>query len=415
MNKKEHKNQAERSSRRLWITLLFFCFTVTGFMQAANAVFAQTTVTATFKNATLNEVLWEVQRQTDFTFVYSTEEVKNVKVEKLIVNHEKIADVLDKCLKGSGLTYTVHEGVIAIKPASKVEAVAAPQQEVKVNGSVVDETGESVIGANVLVKGTTNGCTTDLDGHFSLDVDHLPVTLIVSYVGYLRQEVISAKMVKVEMVPDNNLMDEVVVTGYGTFKKSAYAGSASSVKGETLKDVPAISFKDLLQGNAPGVQFTSSSGQPGASSSLRIRGMGSFNASNSPLYVIDGVPMRSGTINTMSSDAGLDIMSTINSSDIESVTVIKDAAAASLYGSRAANGVVLITTKKGKAGKASISLKADWGSSDFAMDYRPVMGGEERRQYIYDGLVAGQIKKGKSEADAMAYADGKIDNYASVL
>ena len=416
MNKKGHKNQAERSSRRLWITLLFFCFTVTGFMQAANAVFAQTTVTATFKNATLSEVLWEVQRQTDFTFVYSTEEVKNVKVEKLIVNHEKIANVLDKCLKGSGLTYTVHDGVIAIKPASKVEEMAAPQQKTKLNGTVVDETGEAIIGANVIVKGTTNGCTTDLDGHFPLDVDPLPATLMVSYIGYIRQEikVTSAKTIKVEMTPDNNLMDEVVITGYGTFKKSAYAGSAASVKGETLKDVPAISFKDLLQGNAPGVQFTSSSGQPGASSSLRIRGMGSFNASNSPLYVIDGVPMRSGTINTMSSDAGLDIMSTINSSDIESVTVIKDAAAASLYGSRAANGVVLITTKKGKAGKPSISLKADWGSSDFAMDYRPIMGGEERRQYIYDGLVAGQIKKGKSEADAMAYADGEIDDYAPV-
>ena len=416
MNKKGHKNQAERSSRRLWITLLFFCFTVTGFMQAANAVFAQTTVTATFKNATLSEVLWEVQRQTDFTFVYSTEEVKNVKVEKLIVNHEKIANVLDKCLKDSGLTYTVHDGVIAIKPASKVEEAATPQQKTKLNGTVVDETGEAIIGANVIVKGTTNGCTTDLDGHFTLDVDHLPVTLMVSYIGYIRQEikVTSAKTIKVEMAPDNNLMDEVVITGYGTFKKSAYAGSAASVKGETLKDVPAISFKDLLQGNAPGVQFTSSSGQPGASSSLRIRGMGSFNASNSPLYVIDGVPMRSGTINTMSSDAGLDIMSTINSSDIESVTVIKDAAAASLYGSRAANGVVLITTKKGKAGKPSISLKADWGSSDFAMDYRPIMGGEERRQYIYDGLVAGQIKKGKSEADAMAYADGEIDDYAPV-
>lgn len=416
MNKKGHKNQAERSSRRLWITLLFFCFTVTGFMQAANAVFAQTTVTATFKNATLSEVLWEVQRQTDFTFVYSTEEVKNVKVEKLIVNHEKIANVLDKCLKGSGLTYTVHDGVIAIKPVSKVEEMAAPQQKTKLNGTVVDEAGEAIIGANVIVKGTTNGCTTDLDGHFTLDVDHLPATLMVSYIGYIRQEikVTSAKTIKVEMAPDNNLMDEVVITGYGTFKKSAYAGSAASVKGETLKDVPAISFKDLLQGNAPGVQFTSSSGQPGASSSLRIRGMGSFNASNSPLYVIDGVPMRSGTINTMSSDAGLDIMSTINSSDIESVTVIKDAAAASLYGSRAANGVVLITTKKGKAGKPSISLKADWGSSDFAMDYRPIMGGAERRQYIYDGLVAGQIKKGKSEADAMAYADGEIDDYAPV-
>lgn len=417
MNKKDYCNKHERSSKRLWITFLFFCFIVTGFMQAANTAFAQTTVTATFKKATLSEVLWEVQRQTDFTFVYSTKDVEGINVQNLNVSNEKIAVVLEKCLKDSGLTYSVHNGVIAIKPiVNEVKEVAAPQQKTKVSGTVIDETGEPIIGANVVVKGTTNGGTTDLDGRFFLEVDHLPVTLIVSYIGYVRQEikVTSGKMLKVEMSPDINLMEEVVVTGYGTFKKSAYAGSASSVKGETLKDVPAVSFKDLLQGNAPGVQFTSSSGQPGASSSLRIRGMGSFNASNSPLYVIDGVPMRSGTINTMSSDAGLDIMSTINSSDIESVTVIKDAAAASLYGSRAANGVVLITTKKGKVGKPTITLKADWGSSDFAMDYRPVMGGEERRQYIYDGLVAGQLKKGKSEADAMAYADGEIDDYAPV-
>lgn len=417
MNKKDYCNKDERSSKRLWITFLFFCFIVTGFMQAANTAFAQTTVTATFKKATLSEVLWEVQRQTDFTFVYSTKDVEGINVQNLNVSNEKIAVVLEKCLKNSGLTYSVHNGVIAIKPiVNEVKEVAASQQKTKVSGTVIDETGEPIIGANVVVKGTTNGGTTDLDGHFFLEVDHLPVTLTVSYIGYVRQEikVTSGKMLKVEMSPDINLMEEVVVTGYGTFKKSAYAGSASSVKGETLKDVPAISFKDLLQGNAPGVQFTSSSGQPGASSSLRIRGMGSFNASNSPLYVIDGVPMRSGTINTMSSDAGLDIMSTINSSDIESVTVIKDAAAASLYGSRAANGVVLITTKKGKVGKPTITLKADWGSSDFAMDYRPVMGGEERRQYIYDGLVAGQLKKGKSEADAMAYADGEIDDYAPV-
>lgn len=417
MNKKDYCNKHERSSKRLWITFLFFCFIVTGFMQAANTAFAQTTVTATFKKATLSEVLWEVQRQTDFTFVYSTKDVEGINVQNLNVSNEKIAVVLEKCLKDSGLTYSVHNGVIAIKPiVNEVKEVAAPQQKTKVSGAVIDEIGEPIIGANVVVKGTTNGGTTDLDGRFFLEVDHLPVTLIVSYIGYVRQEikVTSGKMLKVEMSPDINLMEEVVVTGYGTFKKSAYAGSASSVKGETLKDVPAVSFKDLLQGNAPGVQFTSSSGQPGASSSLRIRGMGSFNASNSPLYVIDGVPMRSGTINTMSSDAGLDIMSTINSSDIESVTVIKDAAAASLYGSRAANGVVLITTKKGKVGKPTITLKADWGSSDFAMDYRPVMGGEERRQYIYDGLVAGQLKKGKSEADAMAYADGEIDDYAPV-
>mgnify|MGYP001054076975 FL=1 len=400
--------------KRLCMMFLFLCITTSGLMRAS--VFAQTTVTAKFRNVTLNEVLWEIQKQTDFTFIYSTNDAKKVRVENLDVKNELISEVLNKCLRNSGLTYTVHDGVIAIRKAEPVRTETVAREKYTITGKVIEDSGEPIIGANVIVKGTTNGMMTDMDGNFHLEVTDKKVTLMVSYIGYTRQEikVTSAKTIKVEMAPDNNLMDEVVITGYGTFKKSAYAGSAASVKGETLKDVPAISFKDLLQGNAPGVQFTSSSGQPGASSSLRIRGMGSFNASNSPLYVIDGVPMRSGTINTMSSDAGLDIMSTINSSDIESVTVIKDAAAASLYGSRAANGVVLITTKKGKAGKPSISLKADWGSSDFAMDYRPIMGGEERRQYIYDGLVAGQIKKGKSEADAMAYADGEIDDYAPV-
>ena len=290
------------------------------------------------------------------------------------------------------------------------------QTLVQIRGSVVDETGEPVIGANILVKGTTQGTTSDVDGQFSLSVDRVPVTLQISYIGYARQEVeaVSGKTVKVQMTPDTQMMEEVVVTGYGTFKKSAYAGSASNVKGEKMKDIPAVTFKDLLQGNASGVQFSSSSGQPGASSSLRIRGMGSFNASNAPLYVIDGVPMRAGTVNSINSKAGLDIMSTLNSSDIESITIIKDAAAASLYGSRAANGVVLITTKRGKAGKPSVQFKADWGESDFAMEYRPIMGGEERRQYIYDGLKAGQIKKGKSEEQAQAYADKRIDDLAPV-
>lgn len=187
--------------------------------------------------------------------------------------------------------------------------------------TIIDETGEPIIGANILVKGTT----TDIDGHFSLDVDRAPAALIISYIGYAKQEIKAAggKVIRIVMNPDNNVMEEVVVTGYGTFKKSAYAGSASNVKAEKMKDIPTVSFMDMLQGNAPGVQFSSSSGQPGASSSLNIRGMGSFNASNSPLYVIDGVPMRSGSINSIDTDAGLDIMSTINSSDIENITIPK--------------------------------------------------------------------------------------------
>ena len=417
MTKKQNYTRSWEGSKRMWITFLFFSFMMIGFVQASNTVFAQTTVTVNLKDATLSDVLWEIQRQTDFTFIYSTNDVKKVKVHNLNVKNEKIAAVLDECLKNSGLAYTVKDGAIAIRPVNEVRGVAAvEQQKYTVSGTVVDETGESVIGANVLVKGTTNGQTTDIDGHFSIQTDHASVTLVVSYVGYTRQEVkaTAGRMLKVVLVPDANLTEEVIITGYGTFKKSAYAGSASSVKNEKIADVPSVSFQDLLQGNATGVQFTAASGQPGSSSSLRIRGMGSFNASNSPLYVIDGVPVTSGSINSISSDSGLDAMSTINTSDIENITIIKDAAAASLYGSRAANGVVLITTKKGKTGKAVVNLKADWGFSDFAMDYRPTLSGAERREYIYDGMVRGQIRDGKSEADAQAYADKNIDKYAPV-
>lgn len=417
MTKKQNYTSSWEGSKRMWITFLFFSFMMIGFVQAANTAFAQTTVTVNVKDATLSDVLWEIQRQTDFTFIYSTNDVRKVKVHSLNVKNEKIAAVLDECLKNSGLAYTVKDGAIAIRPVNEVRGVAAvEQQKYTVTGTVIDETGESVIGANVLVKGTTNGQTTDLDGHFSIQVEQAAVTLVVSYVGYVRQEVkaTAGRMVKVVLVPDANLTEEVIVTGYGTFKKSAYAGSAASVKNEKIADVPSVSFQDLLQGNATGVQFTSASGQPGSAASLRIRGMGSFNASSSPLYVIDGVAVTSGSINSIDSDGGLDAMSTINTSDIADITIIKDAAAASLYGSRAANGVVLITTKKGQAGKAVVNLKADWGFSDFAMDYRPTLSGAERREYIYNGLKLGQERGGKSEADAIAYADKNIDKYAPV-
>ncbi|MBO5251209.1 MAG: TonB-dependent receptor [Bacteroidaceae bacterium] len=299
----------------------------------------------------------------------------------------------------------------SVEVTSSSSEINAPLQTISIKGTVIDANGNPIIGANVLEKGTTNGTITDMDGKFSLDVKQGAI-INISFIGYQTQEMKAAPIMSIVLQEDSELMEEVVVTGYGTFKKSAFAGSASNVKSSKIADVPAVSFQDMLQGNAPGVQFSQSSGQPGASTSISIRGMGSFNASNTPLYVIDGVPVRSGSINTMDSDAGLDIMSTINTSDIENITIIKDAAAASLYGSRAANGVVLITTKKGKEGKAKVSFKADWGFSDFAMEYRPVMSGEERREYIYNALKMGQIRDGESEEDAIAYADKRIDRYA---
>lgn len=279
MKQKHHKPYEGKNSKCLWVVCLFFCMIATGWVQAASKVFAQTTVTATFKNASLSEVLWEIQRQTNFTFVYSTVDVKNILVKNLQVKEEKIADVLNKCLKDSGLTYSVENGVIAIKEADKAYA-STEQKEITIEGLVIDETGSPVIGANIVVKGTTRGTTTGVDGHFTVKVENLPANLVISYIGYIKQEVKIEKnhALQIRLKPDSNLMEEVVVTGYGTFKKSAYAGSASTVKTGELKDLPAVSFTSMLEGNAPGVQITSASGQPGASTSIRIRGMGSFNA-----------------------------------------------------------------------------------------------------------------------------------------
>ena len=302
----------------------------------------------------------------------------------------------------------------AYVPYSSDADIMMSTQDHKVSGKIVDENGEAVIGANILVLGTGSGTVSDIDGNFSLNVAKFPVTIKISYIGYADKTVklTSSRANTITLKVEDNLLDEVIVTGYGTYKKSAYAGSASAVNSKKLKDIPAVSFQNMLQGNAAGVQFSSSSGMPGAASNINIRGMGSFNASNTPLYVIDGVPVVSGSIDATGSKAGLDVMSTINPSDIENISIIKDAAAASLYGSRAANGVILITTKRGKSGKAKVNLKADWGFSDFAMEYRPVMNGAERREYVYRGLYDGQILKGASEDAAKAYADEKVERYA---
>ena len=186
------------------------------------------------------------------------------------------------------------------------------------------------------------------------------------------QTVTAHQGMKIVLKNDTHAIDEVIVTGYGNFKKSSFTGAASTADLSKLEDVPMISIEDKLAGSVPGLQITNTSGAPGSVSSVRVRGMGSINAGNNPLYVIDGTPVSSGNINAFSgpgdgyNDSGTNILSTINSNDIESITVIKDAAAASLYGSRAANGVIVITTKSGSRGKTHVDFRSDWGFSKAA-------------------------------------------------
>ncbi|MCF0165494.1 MAG: TonB-dependent receptor [Bacteroidales bacterium] len=381
-------------------------------------------VTIKAKEMTLGELLWEIHKQTNYDFVYSTDDIKSVKIGAIDVTNERLEKVLDSFVVKNGLFYEIGNKTITIsrytaatelQPAKKKE-----QTPLIATGIILDESGVAIIGANIIVKNgtgkTIQGTVSGIDGSFSLQIENENTPVEISCLGFkaLNTKINSGQNQDIILAADAQLIDELVITAYGTFKKSAYAGSASNLKADKLKDIPVVSFQENLQGSVAGVQFSSASGQPGASTEVNIRGMGSFNAGNSPLYVIDGIPVASGSVSSMGSDAGLDIMSTINNSDIESMTIIKDAAAASLYGSRAANGVIIINTKRGKSGKAQFNLKADWGFSDFAMQYRPVMNGEQRREYIYNALKNGALRDGDSEEEAIAYADDEIDNYAPV-
>ena len=222
-------------------------------------------------------------------------------------------------------------------------SITAFAQQITVNGNVVDATGEPIIGATVRVAGQQGGVITDFDGNFHIQANS-GATITVSYVGYQEAQVAAAPRVNIVLQDDAQLLKDVVVIGYGTVKKSDATGSVMSVEADQLNKGLATSPADLLQGKTPGVQITTNSGAPGAGSTIRIRGGSSLSASNDPLIVIDGLPIRGTGI------SGGDVLNTINPNDIESFSILKDASATAIYGSRASNGVILITTKKGKAG-----------------------------------------------------------------
>ena len=304
-------------------------------------------------------------------------------------------------------------------PATKVSSVPASViQKLTVSGTVTTLSDNLPLpAASVVEKGTLNATSTDVNGAFTLTVSGEQALLVVSFIGMKVKEVpvTPGTPMVIAMEEDNFNLEEVIVTGYGSVKKEAYAGSASIIKMESLSDVPVTNIGQLLQGSVSGVQFTNTSGQPGAATQIRIRGTGSFNASNDPLFVVDGVPIISGNISSLGTSSGLDILSTMSPSDIESISIIKDAAAASLYGSRAANGVIVITTKKGSSGAAKVTFRTEMGYSDFATEYRPFMGGQERRETIYEGLVnEGIYYLGMDQVAALAHADANIDTYAAM-
>ena len=287
--------------------------------------------------------------------------------------------------------------------------LSAAAQNITVKGTVTDaQTGDPIPGAGVVVSGTATGVVTDFDGTYSITVASDGV-LIFSSIGYetMQVPVLGKKNLNVELSPSAEFIDETIVVAYGTAKKSSYSGSATMVRSEELAQKPVSSVEQALQGKVAGLQVSTASGQPGAATTFRIRGTGSLNASSDPLYVIDGVATTSTSYSKNASDANTttSILSSINPQDIESITVLKDAAAASLYGSRAANGVVIITTKSGKAGQGHLNFNAAVGISAVPKQYK-MASSTDYYKMVYNDYLDVANATGKDYTWANAQTQG---------
>ena len=326
------------------------------------------------------------------------------KNESKLLSIQGIAKASAFCLLLSA--FSVNAAMAAPAPAGTVDEVMAVQQGKKVTGVVVDGTGEPVIGANVVVKGTTNGTITDFDGNYTIEGVPADGVLVISYIGYLSQEIPvgNQSAINVTLKEDTQTLDEVVVVGYGTMRKSDVTGSISTAKGEEMLKAQNFSALDNLRGKAAGVNIFSNSSQPGAyGSRVVIRGQATINASSDPLYVVDGVVMENFYL--------------MNPNDIESMEVLKDASATAIYGARGANGVVVITTKNGSksGGKATVTFDSYVGVKKIANKLDVLNAGEFVR-LDYERTLW-RMGTGDSGADGMTKWEeryGKFSDLASI-
>jgi TonB-linked SusC/RagA family outer membrane protein len=306
---------------------------------------------------TLSEFFKEIEKQSDYRFFYNDELVGIEKeVYQLDVKNESVDEVLTSLLENTGLRYRKLDNNLIVISTQEL------LQSISVTGAVVDATGEPVIGANVSVKGTTLGTITDIDGNFTLNVPNDNAVLVFSYIGYATQEIKvgSQRTFRIVLQEDNVALEEVTVVAYGTTRKKDLIGSVSTIEAKVVAQQSVSTITKALEGAVPGVQLSSVDGQPGMDLRIRVRGLGSATEDNAyALVVIDGVPCLTS-----------DVLTTVNPKDIESISVLKDAASTALYGSRGANGVVLVTTKKGTKGKSRVTYEGRFGVNQVSSNGR---------------------------------------------
>lgn len=334
--RKNLSNVVRKSSKKK--SFIFFCLTLLLLINPICLSAQDSKVTLSLNNVTLKQFFDVIEKQSNYKFSYRDSAIQEKKSVTINAQNKSIKDILNEVLPTRSLIFTINGNNIVIVPSNAKETT-----QKRISGIVTDAMGEPIIGANIVEKGTSNGTITDIDGKYSLEV--AGNTLIISYIGYTSQDVSLGNRTNIntQLVEDTQNIDEVVVVGYGTQKKVNLTGSVETIKADVIENRPLRNATDALQGTIPGLTVTSTAGHPGNSSNFTIRGKSSIN-SGSALVLVDGMP---GDLNT------------INPLDIESISVLKDAAASAIYGARAAEGVILVTTKQGVSSKVKIDYSGN--------------------------------------------------------
>ena len=324
--------------KAIYVAVALFCLNLT--------VSAQS-ITLKVSNITVKQAMDELKSRSGYSFVFSSADVDTGKKISVSAENQSVNAVIEQILRGQELTYEIRDkNVIIRKKTSSIKETS--KKAIEVIGTVLDSKGVPIIGANVVIKGTTNGTISDFDGNFSIQNVPANAVLIVSYIGYVDKEIAvgDESVIKVILSEDMQALDEVVVVGYGTMKKSDLTGSISNVKSDKLLNRPVTNITQSLQGKVAGVEVFQNSGAPGGHVRMRIRGDNSIKSSNEPLYVVDGIIGVTSEL--------------LNPNDVESIEILKDASATAIYGTRGANGVIMITTKNGGKGKAKVNFSANY-------------------------------------------------------
>jgi TonB-linked SusC/RagA family outer membrane protein len=381
---------------------LTFLFILTGLISVSASTYSQNTkLDITVEDNSLISLFREIEENSEFFFFYQKEELENLESVTINKKSSKVTDILDEALSDTELEYKIVDRYIIVRKDGKgledVESITSQQSAI--SGTVTDEAGGPLPGVTVVIKGTTNGTVTDIDGKYSISNISNGATLQFSFLGMATQEVEvgSQTTINIKMMIDAIGLEEVVAVGYGTIKRTEVTGAITSLKTESLETMSASTIDARLQGQVAGLSISGTTGEPGSGYNIRIRGNNSISASNRPLIVLDGFPMddqveatawgRGGSNN----DLALNPLSSINPDDIESIEVLKDASATAIYGARGANGVIVITTKSGEIGKTEITFTTEQSVSPIPT-YSGMMTGPQYRENLnwYKENVTGE-------------------------